>query len=51
MAKEGQLENQISVRKLILFATVPSGFVAAHFTYGRGATQPHSSISDVNTGV
>ena len=36
MAKEKQIETRSSMRKVILFATVASGFVAAYLMYRRG---------------
>jgi hypothetical protein len=36
MAKAGQVETQSSMRRVILFATVASGFVAAYLMYRRG---------------
>ena len=38
MATENQLEKRSSARKLILLATVASGFVAAYLMYRRGAS-------------
>jgi hypothetical protein len=36
MAKAGRVETQSSMRRVILFATVASGFVAAYLMYRRG---------------
>lgn len=36
MKKESQIETRSSMSKLILFATVVSGFVAAYLMYRRG---------------
>jgi uncharacterized protein (DUF697 family) len=36
MAKEKQIGARSSMRKVILFATVASGFVAAYLMYRRG---------------
>jgi hypothetical protein len=36
MEKENRVETQSSMKKVILFATVASGFVAAYLMYRRG---------------
>jgi len=36
MAKEGRVETQSFMRRVILFATVASGFLAAYLMYRRG---------------
>jgi hypothetical protein len=36
MAKEKQIETRSAISKVILFATVASGFVAAYLMYRRG---------------
>jgi hypothetical protein len=62
MAKENQIETQSSMKKVILFATIASGFVAAYLMYRRGEslgsiakqtiTNPVGSlISEVKTRV
>ena len=62
MAKENQIETQSSMKKVILFATIASGFVAAYLMYRRGeslgsiakqtVTNPLGSlISEVKTRV
>jgi hypothetical protein len=62
MAKENQIETQSSMKKVILFATIASGFVAAYLMYRRGEslgsiakqtiTNPLGSlISEVKTRV
>jgi hypothetical protein len=62
MAKEDRIESQGSMKKVILFATVVSGFVAAYLMYRRGEslgsiakqtiTNPVGSlISEVKTRV
>jgi hypothetical protein len=38
METGGSIENQSSMRKIILLATVVSGFVAAYLMYRRGET-------------
>jgi hypothetical protein len=38
IAKEGEIEARNSVSKVILFATVVSGFVAAYLMYRRGVS-------------
>jgi hypothetical protein len=35
MAKEGRVETQSSMRRVILFATIASGFIAAYLMYRR----------------
>ena len=62
MAKENRVEKQSSMKRLILFATIASGFVAAYLMYRRGEsmgsiakqtiTNPLGSlISEVKTRV
>jgi hypothetical protein len=62
MAEENRIESQSSMKKVILFATVVSGFVAAYLMYRRGEslgsiakqtiTNPVGSlISEVKTRV
>jgi hypothetical protein len=62
MAKENRIESQSSMKRVILFATVVSGFVAAYLMYRRGEslgsiakqtiTNPVGSlISEVKTRV
>jgi hypothetical protein len=62
MAKESRIESQSSMKRVILFATVVSGFVAAYLMYRRGEslgsiakqtiTNPVGSlISEVKTRV
>jgi hypothetical protein len=36
MAKENRVETRSSMKRVILFATVASGFVAAYLMYRRG---------------
>lgn len=36
MARAGRVETQSSMRRVILFATVASGFIAAYLMYRRG---------------
>ena len=62
MAKENRIETQSSMKRVILFATIASGFVAAYLMYRRGEslgsiakqtiTNPVGSlISEVKTRV
>jgi hypothetical protein len=62
MAKENRIETQSSMKRVILFATIASGFVAAYLMYRRGEslgsiakqtiTNPFGSlISEVKTRV
>jgi hypothetical protein len=62
MAKENRVETQISMKRVILFATVASGVVAAYLMYRRGeslgsiakqtiANPVGSLISEVKTRV
>ena len=62
MAKENRVEKQSSMKRVILFATIASGFVAAYLMYRRGEslgsiakrtiTNPVGSlISEVKTRV
>jgi hypothetical protein len=62
MAKENQVEKQSSMKRVILFATIASGFVAAYLMYRRGeslgsiakqtiANPVGSLISEVKTRV
>jgi hypothetical protein len=62
MAKESRIESQSSMKRVMLFATIAAGFVAAYLMYRRGEslgsiakqtiTNPVGSlISEVKTRV